>query len=376
MGTKGPAAPETTAAVEQARLFIERAEALGDPSDNPLLLFQVLEGFWQASYVAFNGDAMRERAEQFVALARKQGAILPLIMGHRLMGVSLVWTGDLAEGRAHFDRAVALCDHAEHPLATRTGKDYWVFALSDRSSALWNLGYPDAALADAQRAVKDARDLGRLVAYAAAITSRVFTYCGNYAAANKQLDEAITWADENGAVFWKTFAMNLQGEAFAIAGKSPDAVQLLTSGIAAWHSMGSRAAVSIFLVHLAIAYANLGQFNDAWRCVTEAMAVIKTNKEKYWEAEINRVAGEIALKSPEADAAKAKTYFQRALTVARQQQAKSWELRASMSLARLWRDQGKVSEARELLPPVYGWFTEGFDTRDLKDAKALLAVLS
>ena len=127
MGTKGPAARETTAAVEQARLFIERAEALGDPSDNPLLLFQVLEGFWQASYVAFNGDAMRERAAQFVTLAGKQGAIIPLIMGHRLMGVSLVWTGDLAGGRAHFDRAVALCDHAERPLATRTGKDYWVF---------------------------------------------------------------------------------------------------------------------------------------------------------------------------------------------------------------------------------------------------------
>ena len=106
------------------------------------------------------------------------------------------------------------------------------------------------------------------------------------------------------------------------------------------------------------------------------MAVIKTNKEKYWEAEINRVAGEIALKSPEADAAKAKTYFQRALAVARQQQAKSWELRASMSLARLWRDQGKVQQARELLAPVYGWFTEGFDTRDLKEAKALLEELA
>ena len=106
------------------------------------------------------------------------------------------------------------------------------------------------------------------------------------------------------------------------------------------------------------------------------MVVIKTNKEKYWEAEINRVAGEIALKSPEADVAKAKTYFQRALTVARKQQAKSWELRAAMSLARLWRDQGKVQQSRELLAPVYGWFTEGFDTRDLKEAKALLDELA
>ena len=106
------------------------------------------------------------------------------------------------------------------------------------------------------------------------------------------------------------------------------------------------------------------------------MTSIETGKERVWEAEVNRVAGQIALKIPEPDAAKAEDYFERALAVARQQQAKSWELRASMSLARLWRDQGKVQQARELLAPVYGWFTEGFDTRDLKEAKALLEELA
>jgi predicted ATPase len=98
--------------------------------------------------------------------------------------------------------------------------------------------------------------------------------------------------------------------------------------------------------------------------------------ERWWEPEVNRVSGEIALKSPEPDAAKAEAYFDHALAVARQQQAKSWELRASMSLARLWRDQGKVQQARELLAPVYGWFTEGFDTLDLKEAKGLLEELA
>ena len=119
------------------------------------------------------------------------------------------------------------------------------------------------------------------------------------------------------------------------------------------------------------AYAELGQFDDAWRCISEAMTAMETTKETWCEAEINRVAGEIALMSPEPDAAKAEAYFERALTVARQQQAKSWELRAAMSMARLWRDQGKRDEARELLAPVYGWFTEGFDTRDLKEAKSV-----
>ena len=111
-------------------------------------------------------------------------------------------------------------------------------------------------------------------------------------------------------------------------------------------------------------------------CIGEAISGMETTKERIFAAEVNRIAGEIALKSPEPDAAKAEAYFDRALAVARQQQAKSWELRAAMSLARLWRDQGKVQQARELLAPVYGWFTEGFDTRDLKEAKALLEQLA
>ena len=106
------------------------------------------------------------------------------------------------------------------------------------------------------------------------------------------------------------------------------------------------------------------------------MKMVETTKERVWEAEVNRVAGEIALKSPEPDAVKAEGYFERALAVAREQQAKSWELRAAMSMARLWRDQGKRDQARELLAPVYGWFTEGFDTRDLREATALLDELA
>jgi predicted ATPase len=126
---------------------------------------------------------------------------------------------------------------------------------------------------------------------------------------------------------------------------------------------------------LARAYGALGKFDDASRCVGEAMTAMATSNETWWEAEVCRTGGEIALLSPNPDAAKAQAYFERALAVARQQQAKSWELRVAMSLARLWRDQGKVRQAHELLAPVYGWFTEGFDTRDLKEAKALLEEL-
>jgi len=123
-------------------------------------------------------------------------------------------------------------------------------------------------------------------------------------------------------------------------------------------------------------YAELGRYDDARRCIDDAIDKVERSKEKWCEAEVHRVAGEVALKSPAPDTEKAEKYFDRALAVARRQQAKSWELRAAVSLARLWRDQGKRRDAHGLLAPVYGWFTEGFDTLDLKEAKALLEELA
>ena len=142
-----------------------------------------------------------------------------------------------------------------------------------------------------------------------------------------------------------------------------------------WRSTGTTVFMPVFLSYLSMASAQLRQFDAAWRCIEDATIAVETTKETWYEAEVNRVAGEIALMSPERDAARAEAYFNHALTVARQQQAKSWELRAAMSLARLCRDQENVQQARDLLAPVYRWFTEGFDTRDLKDAKALLDAL-
>jgi len=150
---------------------------------------------------------------------------------------------------------------------------------------------------------------------------------------------------------------------------------LITSGMTARRLTGTTFETPWYLAHLANIYAKLDRFDDAWRYMSEAMMAIETTQERWFEAEANRMAGQIALLSPEPNAAKAQAYFERALQCARQQQAKSWELRAAMSMARLWCDQGKPQQARELLAPIYGWFTEGFDTRDLKDAKALLEEL-
>jgi predicted ATPase len=163
MHVKGYASAETKAAEERARLLIEQAEALGEPPEDPLLLFSVLYGFWVANQLAFNGDVMRELAAQFLARAEKQAATVPLMVGHRLLGTSLLMTGDIAESRAHYDRAIALCDAAEHrPLVTRFGQDLRVSVLSYRSITFWALGYPEAALVDANDTLKDAVDIGKL----------------------------------------------------------------------------------------------------------------------------------------------------------------------------------------------------------------------
>jgi len=379
MHVKGFGAPETKAVVERARLLIEQAEALGEPPEDPLLLFSVLFGFWVANLVAFNGDVVCELAAQFLALAEKQGATIPLMVGHRLMALSLLSTGDIAQGRAHYNQAIALYDPAEHrQLATRFGEDHRVAIFSHRSWALWMLGYPEAALADADHALKDAREIGQAATLMNALSMPSFTHvlCGNYAAAKARSDEVIALANEKGALFWKASGMIVQACVLALTGETSDAVQKLNSGIATFRSTGATAFTPWYLSILARAYAELGQFDDAWRCIGEAITAVKTTKETMHEADVHRIAGEIALLSPEPDAAKAEAYFERALVVARQQQAKSWELRAAMSMARLWRDQGKRDEARTLLAPVYGWFTEGFDTLNLKEAKALLDELA
>ncbi len=355
---KGYASPEAKAAAERARLLIEQAETLGEPSGDPLLLFSVLYGFWAPNFVAFSGNAVRELATQ---------------------GSSLAFTGDFAQARTHYDQAIALYNSTGRPpLAVRFGTDTGVVVLSNRSLDLWPLGYPDAALADTEHALRDAREIGEAadLMYALTFASLTHIVCGRYAAAAAEAQELVTLADEKGAPFWKAFGTLHHACALAVTGKASDAVRIITAAIAANRSMGSTFLTPLFFAFLSRAHAELEQFDDARRCIDEAMVMIEASRERWYEAEVHRIAGENALTPSGPDAATAEAHFERALAIACEQQAKSWELRASMSLARLRRDQGKRNEARELLAPVYGWFTEGFDTRDLKEAKALLDELT
>ena len=377
MHVKGPAAPETKAAVERARLLIEKAEALGEPPEDPLLLFSVLYGFWGASFNTFNGGVARELAGQFLALAEKQGSTVPLMIGHRLMGSSLLLTGEIGESRTHLDQALAFYDPAKHrPLATRFGQDIEVSILLFRSFALWLLGYPEAALADADRALKSAREIGHTPTLMTALANISPMLCGDYVTASACINDLIALADEQGALSLKIRGMSLQGYLFSLTGEASKAVQVMTSTIPIWRSTGSTVFIPLALLYLARAYRELGQTDEAWRCIGEAITAVEATKERWFEAGIYHAAGEIALVSHERDAAKAEAYFERALAIARKQQARSLELRAATSMAQLWRDEGKRDEARGLLAPVYGWFTEGFDTLALRESKAVLDALA
>jgi class 3 adenylate cyclase/predicted ATPase len=378
MHVKGYAAPETKAAAERARLLIEEAEALGEAPEDPLLLFSVLHSFWTASFVAFDGDALRERAGQFLTLAEQRRAAVPIMIGHRIMG-SVLHTGAFAEGRAHLDRAIAMYDPARHrSLATRFGQDIRVAALSYRSWALWILGYPEAAQQDARRAIEEAREIGQAATlmYALLHALLIHIQSGDHAAANAEADELVALANEKGALFWQVQGMFMQGCALAAVGRAEHAVQMITAGTSSWRSAGSTFWMPFHLSYLAKAYAVLGQFEPAWRCLDEAMTAAETSRERWYEAEVYRVAGEIELLAPTSDLAKAAEHFERALAIARAQQAKSWELRAAISLARLRCQEGKRQQARDCLAPLYDWFTEGLDTLDLREAKALLDALS
>jgi TolB-like protein/DNA-binding winged helix-turn-helix (wHTH) protein/predicted ATPase len=378
MQIKGYAAPETKAAFDQASALIERAEAMGESLEDPLASFSVLYGFWIANFVAFNGDSAHALAAQFMALARRQKANAPLMIAHRVMGNSSLLTGDLAEGRAQLDRAFALYDPAAHrSLAPRFGQDVMVAILSWRSLGLWVLGYPEAARADVDRALKEAREIDHAVTLIVAltITTMIRIQCGDYEVAKAQLEEAGALAGERGALLWTAIGSMFRG-AFALTGDASNAVRSFIAALPAYRATGATVVLPFFLSGLARAHAELGQFDEAARRIGEAARAAQDSGERWCDAEIHRTAGEIALMAPERDAAAARAHFERALTVSRAQKAKSWELRAATSLARLLVQQGDKRQALSLLAPIYGWFKEGFDTPDLRIARALLDQLA
>jgi tetratricopeptide (TPR) repeat protein len=261
--------PETKAATEQARLLIEQADALGEPHEDPLLLFSVLYGAWiERTVASFNADLVHSLGSEFLALAERQGTTAALTIGHRLMGTSLLYTGQISEGRAHLDRAIALYDpHKHRLLTTRFGHDIRAAALCFRSWTQWLLGYPDAALADADRSLVDAREIGQTAVLMFSLTTVAVTniLCGKYAAATALADELVELAEEKNTVLFKAWGTIHRGCVSALNGEAAEAIRIIPLGLSASRSTGSRYLVPYFLSHLAWAYAEIGRCDEASR---------------------------------------------------------------------------------------------------------------
>jgi predicted ATPase len=326
--------------------LIEAAEGLGEPPDDPLLLFSVLYGFWVGNRMAFKGDTACELAAQFHALAQGQNAATPRMIGHMLMGITLVLVGQPAEGKSHLDRVIELYDPSAHRvLATRFGHDVRMTAFCWRALAGWMLGHADAATLDVEHALRDARETGHastsMFALCHAALARILLR--DTVGAATLADEAVVMAEEKGSLYWKSYGLLLRGCVLAENGKASDAANLIVSAITAMRSTGATAYRPWYMAVLAEVHAALGEFDEARRCIAEALAITGETGERWYESEIHRIAGEISLATAGADPELARAHFRQAIAIARTQQAKSFELRAAASLARMCSSRGSGS---------------------------------
>jgi predicted ATPase len=368
--SKGHGAPETEA-------VYSRALALCQQVGETPQLFVALMGLWQFALVRAQHQTARALGERLLSLAQSVGAPILLVQAHRALGEALQNLGELLPAQQHLAQASALYD-PQHHYARAVLSDPGVYGLSFVAWVLWLLGYPEQALQRSQAALALARALSHPQSLASALVFAAMLHqCRRERhRVQDRAEAAITLAREQGLPHQVAYGSILRGWALAMQGQWEQGMAQTQQGLGAQQAVGAQIARPHFLALLTEAHAAAGQAEAGLEALTEALALVDHTEERYWEAELYRLKGELLLQQGIPHAPQAEACFQQALAVARRQQAKSWELRAAMSLARLWQQQGQRAEARELLAPVYDWFTEGFDTADLQEAKALLDTLS
>jgi len=365
---QGYAAP----AVERA---YARAHAVCQQVGETPQLFPALWGLYAFELVRGRLPRALALATQLLELAeRRHEAALPLI-AHRELGVTLFYCGELVGARAHLEQALALDDLAPHPgPAVLYGSDSRPHCLVYLARVLGLLGYADQALARLHEALALAQ--ARAHPFSLALTHYVAAAfhrdCGAAAATHQQAEAAIAVATAQSFPHWVARATVLRGWALTRQEQATAGLAQMREGLAACEAGGAALSRPLFLALLGEAYGHVGQVDEGLTLLAEALAVVRDTGEQWQEAEVSRLTGELLLKQAAGSSDEAETWFQQALAVARDQQAKSWELRATMSLCRLWQRQGKREATRQLLAEGYGWFTEGFNTADLLEAKALL----
>jgi predicted ATPase len=321
-----------------------------------------------------------ELAEQLLSLARETQDAEDFTRAHLQMGATLFWRGELSQAREHLEEAFEGCDPQEYRTSPRilVSGDPRVSSLSILSWVLWHLGYPDQALTRSREAVALARELSHPFSqtFALLYASRVHGLRGEWQAGLELAEALISLSSEHGFPQYVGNGAFMRAAILADQGKLQEGIAGMGSIMEALRGTGSVLALPLMLSFLAEAQGKAGQAEEGLALIAEAQEFVAKTGERFTEAEIHRTKGELLLARTPSDPAGAEASFREALDVARRQSAKSWELRAAASLARFWQQQGRKEEAREVLAPIYDWFTEGFDTRDLKDAKALLEQLA
>jgi predicted ATPase len=290
-----------------------------------------------------------------------------------------MYLGEFVPARAHLEQALAgSATDLDHVLTSHFGGSARVNALGFLSWILWLLGYPDQALTRSHEMLHYAQELQHAFSLARALNNVMVLHKlrEETEAAQEWAETALAIVTKHGFVNYLGFTTFTRGWALAAQGQHEQGIDQMRQGLAARQAMGARLVEAEYLARLGEVYGRIGQVNEGLRLLAEALLLADTTGERWYEAELHRIKGKLLLQQAVPDTLQAEACFQQALAVARRQQARSWELRAAMSLSRLWQQQGKRAEARELLAPIYRWFTEGFDTPDLQEAKTLLKEVS
>jgi len=351
-----------------------RARQICQQLEEPLQLFPILRGLWNYHLIRAEYHTAHELGEQLLILAQQVQDTAMLVAAHRALGATLFNLGSVAAAHTHYVQGMALYDQQHRVYAFRHGDDAGVACRTFDAWALWHLGYPDQGLMRSHEAVTLAQQVAHPFSLGLALGwSAVFHQLRREMRFTQERAEAaLRLAKEQGFPYYMAISAMLRGWTLAHQGHVQEGITQLTQGLMDYRATGAEVLRPYFLALLAEAHGTMGQPAEGRTALAEALALVDTRGERHYEAELYRLKGELLLQQTSDNAAEAESCFHHALDLARPQQAKSFELRAATSLARLWQQQGKAQEAHDLLAPVYHWFTEGFDTADLMDAKVLL----
>jgi predicted ATPase len=366
---KGPAAPQTGQAYGRARELWEQLDSASEFLGIPQRL---------SLYHLARGDLARAQslAEDILRLGHRRNDAAGIVLGHLSCARCLLYRGKFRQSKSDLEAGLALLDPAaRRSLVDQTGTHPQVYFQGYLAIVLFCLGYLDKAFARSNAAIAESRRLAHPSSLAAAlfVVTLMLAAAGNDAAQDERAEELVAVATEHGFPHWVAQGTMNRGWAKVKNDDATEGMSLLRSGLAAYRATGAKLLAPLYMGHLASACAIAGHVGEGLAHLDDALRIVERTGERWIAAELNRHKGRLLLQQGRGEAAE--NFYRKALSIAAEQEAKLWELRAAVSLARLRRVQGRGGEARDLLAPVYGWFTEGFATPDLKEAKALLAEL-